>query len=86
MKYMQGEYKIASVNKLTDTVYDIKIVCPEVAAAAKAGQFVNIRCGEKTLRRPISICEIDADEGTIRLVYEVRGEGTRSDFRAKSRR
>lgn len=77
MKYMQGEYKIASVNKLTDTVYDIKIVCPEVAAAAKAGQFVNIRCGEKTLRRPISICEIDADEGTIRLVYEVRGEGTR---------
>ena len=28
------------------------------------------------LRRPISICDINKDKGTIRLVFEVRGHGT----------
>lgn len=57
-------------------VYDVWISTPQ-AEHAKAGQFVGIRCGGFTLRRPISICEIDREHGRMRLVFEERGEGTR---------
>jgi dihydroorotate dehydrogenase electron transfer subunit len=76
MKYIQGEYEIVNSQKLTDTIYDITVSCPEMVDLAVCGQFVHIRCGEKILRRPISICGIDKKNGTLRLIYEVRGEGT----------
>lgn len=37
---------------------------------------MHIKCGEKTLRRPISICEISSEEGALKIVFEIRGEGT----------
>ena len=38
-------------------------------------QFVHVKCGDGLLlRRPISIC--DWQEGLLRIVFEVRGEGT----------
>ena len=42
------------------------------------GQFISIYSnnGSKLLPRPISICEIDKNAGTLRVVYRVVGEGT----------
>ncbi|MDR0918602.1 MAG: dihydroorotate dehydrogenase electron transfer subunit [Oscillospiraceae bacterium] len=40
----------------------------------KSGQFLHILPQGKTLRRPISICEIG--ENSLRIVFEIRGEGT----------
>ena len=40
------------------------------------GQFVHIRAKGFTLRRPISICGIDKESGTLRIVFEIRGDGT----------
>ena len=41
------------------------------------GQFVHVKCGHsRLLRRPISICSWSPDQDWIRLVFEVRGEGT----------
>jgi dihydroorotate dehydrogenase electron transfer subunit len=57
-------------------IYSFSISCPEVAAAACPGQFVHIRAKGFTLRRPISICGIDKEKGTLRIVFEIRGEGT----------
>lgn len=68
--------RVAAKQTLARGIYDIWVVCP-AAAEAKAGQFVGVLCGERTLRRPISICEIDARRGMLRLVFQVRGEGTR---------
>ena len=42
---------------------------------AQPGQFLHVRCGEKTLRRPISIHDVEGDE--ITMIYEVKGDGTR---------
>jgi len=45
-----------------------------------AGQFLHIACGEGLLlRRPISVCMVQEDEpqDTARVVFEVRGEGTK---------
>jgi len=55
-------------------IYSVWLNCPEIAAQVRPGQFAEIRCEGFMLRRPISICEVSA-EG-IRLVFEVRGEGT----------
>lgn len=50
------------------------LCCPEAAGAAVPGQFLHIQCGEKTLRRPISIGGAEGDELTV--IFEVKGKGT----------
>ena len=54
------------------------VIKTKAADSAVAGQFVSIYCKDKTklLPRPISICEIDKENGTIRIVYRVVGGGT----------
>ena len=48
----------------------------ELASEVSCGQFVHIKCGySRLLRRPISVC--DWGKETLRVVFEVRGEGTR---------
>ena len=77
MKYTQGNYQIISKRTLAKEIYDMTILCPDVAQVASAGQFVNIRADGFMLRRPISICDIDKTKGTIRIIFEVRGNGTK---------
>ena len=54
------------------------IIKTEAAKEAVAGQFVSVYCKDKTklLPRPISICQIDKEESTLRIVYRVVGGGT----------
>ncbi len=63
-------------DRLTADVYDFVVECPQLAALAVPGQFAQLYVPGHTLRRPISICEIRPQEGLIRLVFQVRGEGT----------
>ena len=76
MKYTQGQYIITDKHAIAREIYSFTISCPEVAEAACPGQFVHIRAKGFTLRRPISICGIDKEKGTLRIVFEIRGEGT----------
>lgn len=64
--------------EIADDIYSMWLRTDEIAAHAKAGQFVSVYCkeGSRLLPRPISICEIDAKDGAIRLVYRVAGKGT----------
>jgi len=72
----QGEYTLRSAQALSATAYRFVIEAPEMARQARPGQFVHLSVPGFFLRRPISICEIDAAEGTLTIVFEVRGEGT----------
>ena len=62
-------------------IYSMWLNAPEIAETAKPGQFVSLYSndGSKLLPRPISICEIDKGEGSVRLVYRIAGKGTK-DF------
>lgn len=64
--------------KLQDDVFSMWINCPDVAAEAHAGQFISVYSndGSKLLPRPISICEVDKEQGRLRIVYRVAGAGT----------
>jgi len=53
---------------------DLTLHCPDIARAAAPGQFLMVRCEGFTLRRPISVCDVQGD--LLRMVFEVRGEGT----------
>ena len=76
MQYYQGIYALEQVERLTPTAFGLWVACPDVAAIAAPGQFVNILVPGFFLRRPISICEIDRAGGRLRLVFEVKGGGT----------
>ncbi len=76
MKYTQGKYPIMQKKAIANNTYSFVISCPEVAEAAQPGQFVHIRANGFTLRRPVSICGIDKEKGLLRIVFEIRGDGT----------
>ena len=69
--------RISETEQLTAAAWSMTVECPDAAAKAVPGQFVHILPeGNFTLRRPISICGIDREKGTLRIVFEVRGKGT----------
>ena len=55
-----------------------KIHAPEVATAAKAGQFIIFRAFEKNSERvPLTIADSDARAGTVTLVVQAAGKSTK---------
>lgn len=76
MSYTQGQYPVTIKKNLAKNCYDFTFSAPEMAALAEAGQFVHIKVNGFFLRRPISICEVHQAAGTLRVVFEVRGNGT----------
>lgn len=77
MSYQCGLVRLIEKKAIAADIYSFTVYCPEVAAVSKCGQFVHIRVPGFTLRRPISICEIDRNAGTLRFVFEIRGAGTK---------
>ncbi len=70
---------ITSKTQLTEDIYSIWLKDGQITAGAKPGQFLSLFCknGNRLLPRPISICEIDKENGALRLVYRVVGSGTK---------
>ena len=69
----QSIFTIVSNEALTDSVYKM-VLAGDTSAITAPGQFVNIQLSGKFLRRPISVCDYDAQALTI--VYKVVGKGT----------
>ena len=78
---------MAQKKKVMATVMEQKQLAPgifdmwlktELASDAKCGQFIGVYPEDKSnlLPRPISICEVNKEEGMLRIVYRVAGEGT----------
>lgn len=84
MSYDTQMFKLIENRRIADGVFSWTVENNELPALAECGQFVNIKVPGRTLRRPISIC--DKDENTLRLVFQVKGEGTRimSEMKAGS--
>ena len=69
---------VISQDCIAKDIYSLWLKTDKIAAQARPGQFVSVYCndGGHLLPRPISLCEIDQKEGTLRLVYRVVGKGT----------
>lgn len=79
MSILKETAKVVSQREISKDIFDMTIAFPGGAKEAKAGQFVAIYCkgGQRLLPRPISICGIDKEAGTLRIVYRIAGAGTR---------
>ena len=69
----QGIFEIMENIPLTDSVYRM-MLRGDTSAITAPGQFVNIQLDGLYLRRPISVCDVQADKLTI--IYKVVGKGT----------
>lgn len=69
---------ITKIDQLAHDVYSMWIKEESMTDIAKPGQFINVYCkdGSRLLPRPLSICEINKTDKTLRLVYRVLGAGT----------
>ncbi|MBQ8975541.1 MAG: dihydroorotate dehydrogenase electron transfer subunit [Oscillospiraceae bacterium] len=73
---LQNMCKITNIEKQCENTFLLTADMGDIAAGAKAGQFVHILCGEgNMLRRPISICDVQDSELTV--IFEVKGSGTK---------
>ena len=70
----QSIFTIVENKALTRDVFKMGLE-GDTSAITASGQFVNIQLAGKFLRRPISICDWDAE--TLTIVYKVVGHGTK---------
>ena len=77
MKYDVKCCKVLQKREIATDIFDMTVEAPAFAELAQAGQFAHIYVPGKTLRRPISICGVDRAAGTLRFVFQIRGDGTR---------
>lgn len=70
---------VVSQTQIGSDVFDMVLNVGDVAIMAVPGQFISMYSNDKSklLPRPISICGIDGEAGTLRVVYRAVGEGTK---------
>ncbi|MCM1151745.1 MAG: dihydroorotate dehydrogenase electron transfer subunit [Alistipes sp.] len=73
MMYKKDLYTVLSNEPLTASVWRMRLA-GDTRWIARPGQFVNIALTGRYLRRPISVCDYDAE--TLTLIYKVVGGGT----------
>lgn len=75
MKYDVRQLKLISNNQIADGIFDMRLEYSHDDLPVACGQFAHVYVPGKSLRRPISVC--DCSGGVLRLVYQIKGEGTR---------
>lgn len=78
MGKLKMKAKVLRQEMIATDIYSMVIEARDIAVNAVPGQFVDLYSadGSKLLPRPISLCGIDKEAGTLRLVYRVAGKGT----------
>ena len=80
----QTSAKISSNVEVIPGIHLMWIEAPDIAVAAQPGQFITVRCGDFTLRRPFSIHRVgdnnviacEATQSQVAILFRVAGKGT----------
>jgi len=70
-------YQILEKYEMVPTVHLIKIHAPDVAKAAKPGQFIILRIDETGERIPLTIADYDAKNGAVTIIFQEMGKTTK---------
>ncbi|WP_406659824.1 sulfide/dihydroorotate dehydrogenase-like FAD/NAD-binding protein [Methanolobus sp. ZRKC3] len=70
-------YKIIEKKEIASNVCMMKIMAPDVARAAKAGQFIILRIEENSERIPLTIADFDVNEGYVTIIFQEMGKTTK---------
>ena len=74
---MSSSFKIVGREDYSSVTYMLEILHPQMAKAAKPGQFVIILADEGGERIPLTIADFDRERGTITLVIQAVGKTTK---------
>ena len=70
-------YKIVGKRELTNNIFLMDIEAHRVAKSAQPGQFIIIKNDEKGERIPLTIADYNREQGTVTIVFQTVGEGTK---------
>ncbi len=70
-------FEILSNDEIAPAVYRLVVRAPRIATARRAGQFVIVRHEEGGERIPLTIADADTEAGTITLIIQAVGQGTK---------
>ena len=70
-------YKITKKVYLNPDICLMEVDAPRVASSARPGQFVIVRAGEMGERIPLTVCDFDAERGSVTIVIQMIGASTR---------
>lgn len=70
-------YKIVRREELTTNIYLMEVEASRVAKSCLPGQFVIVRMDDKGERIPLTICDYSREKGTVTIVFQTVGAGTK---------
>lgn len=70
-------YRIVKKEELTTNIYLMEVEAKRVAGACQPGQFVIVRTDSEGERIPLTICDYDREKGTVTIVFQCVGAGTK---------
>ncbi len=70
-------YKILKKKELAANIYLMDVEAKRVAKNCQPGQFVIVRTDEEGERIPLTICDYDRAAGTVTIVFQTVGAGTK---------
>lgn len=70
-------YKILKKKELAANIFLMDVEAKRVAKSCKPGQFVIVRMDEEGERIPLTICDYDKEAGTVTIVFQTVGAGTK---------
>jgi len=76
---VQLQSKLIKKEQLKPDIFKFSLSAKEITDIAKPGQFIEIRVTDGLdpfLRRPISIYNIDKENGILEIIFRVQGKGT----------
>ena len=69
-------YEVRVAKKLNENNYLMVVYAPRIAKHCLPGQFLIVRLDEEAERIPLTICDYNAEEGTVTIVFQPVGVST----------
>lgn len=71
--------ELVKKEQLKDDVFHFSVKAPSIVENSKPGHFIEIKVSDGTepfLRRPISIHNLNIEDGILEFIFQVKGKGT----------
>lgn len=72
--------ELVKKEQLKPDIFKFSVKAPNIVKNSKPGNFIEIRVSDQTepfLRRPISIYNLDRENGILEFIFQVKGKGTK---------
>lgn len=77
-------YKILEARELAANIYLMEVEAQRIAKRCQPGQFIIVRTDEEGERIPLTICDYDRERGTVTIVFQIVGAGTKKMARLQA--